>query len=91
MTRTSYHEINVSLIDYLFSFQCKLLIDYLFHSFIVVWQASNLLFVDQPVGTGFSYTSDEEDLRHDEVGVSNDLYDFLQVSLLLQLVFFKFL
>ncbi|KAI9080201.1 hypothetical protein K1719_037879 [Acacia pycnantha] len=41
-------------------------------------KASNLLYVDQPVGTGFSYTSDESDIRHDEEGVSNDLYDFLQ-------------
>ncbi|XP_059429394.1 serine carboxypeptidase-like isoform X2 [Corylus avellana] len=41
-------------------------------------KTSNLIFVDQPVGTGFSYTSDDEDLRHDEGGVSNDLYDFLQ-------------
>lgn len=41
-------------------------------------KASNLLFVDQPVGTGFSYTTDEKDLRHDEEGVSSDLYDFLQ-------------
>lgn len=41
-------------------------------------KASNLLYVDQPVGTGFSYTSDEQDIRHDEGGVSNDLYDFLQ-------------
>ncbi|XP_044505276.1 serine carboxypeptidase-like [Mangifera indica] len=41
-------------------------------------KVSNLLFVDQPVGTGFSYTSDESDIRHDEDGVSNDLYDFLQ-------------
>jgi serine carboxypeptidase-like clade 4 len=57
-------------------------------TFVVVWQASNLLFVDQPVGTGFSYTTDEQDLRHDEEGVSNDLYDFLQVCLLL-LIFFK--
>uniref|UniRef100_A0A7N0ZX43 Carboxypeptidase n=1 Tax=Kalanchoe fedtschenkoi TaxID=63787 RepID=A0A7N0ZX43_KALFE len=40
--------------------------------------ASNILFVDQPTGTGFSYSSDERDLRHDETGVSNDLYDFLQ-------------
>ncbi|GJY94183.1 serine carboxypeptidase-like protein [Tanacetum coccineum] len=29
-------------------------------------QASNLLFVDQPTGTGFSYTSDKRDIRHDE-------------------------
>jgi len=43
-------------------------------------QASNIIFVDQPTGTGFSYTSDESDIRHDEEGVSNDLYDFLQVS-----------
>ncbi|KAE9620579.1 putative carboxypeptidase C [Lupinus albus] len=28
--------------------------------------------------TGFSYSSNEDDIRHDEVGVSNDLYDFLQ-------------
>ncbi|KAJ7981054.1 Carboxypeptidase [Quillaja saponaria] len=41
-------------------------------------RASNLLYVDQPIGTGFSYTSDESDIRHDEEGVSNDLYDFLQ-------------
>ena len=42
-------------------------------------QASNLLYVDQPVGTGFSYTSDKTDIRHDQTGVSDDLYDFLQV------------
>ncbi|KAH9607625.1 hypothetical protein KSS87_014135 [Heliosperma pusillum] len=41
-------------------------------------KVSNLIYVDQPVGTGFSYTSDDSDLRHDESGVSNDLYDFLQ-------------
>ncbi|KAF3323163.1 serine carboxypeptidase-like protein [Carex littledalei] len=41
-------------------------------------QVSNLLYVDQPTGTGYSYSSDTRDLRHDEVGVSNDLYDFLQ-------------
>ena len=48
---------------------------------IVFRQASNLLFVDQPVGTGFSYSADEHDIRHDEGGVSDDLYDFLQVCL----------
>ncbi|XP_021897704.1 serine carboxypeptidase-like [Carica papaya] len=42
-------------------------------------KASNLLYVDQPVGTGFSYTTDRRDIRHNEDGVSNDLYDFLQV------------
>ncbi|XP_026440123.1 serine carboxypeptidase-like isoform X2 [Papaver somniferum] len=41
-------------------------------------KASNLLYVDQPTGTGFSYSSDERDLRQNEEGVSNDLYDFLQ-------------
>ncbi|VVB16784.1 unnamed protein product [Arabis nemorensis] len=41
-------------------------------------KVSNLIYVDQPVGTGFSYTSDSSDLRHNEAGVSNDLYDFLQ-------------
>ncbi|KAG8655178.1 hypothetical protein MANES_04G014300v8 [Manihot esculenta] len=41
-------------------------------------KASNLIYVDQPTGTGFSYTTDNKDIRHDENGVSNDLYDFLQ-------------
>eukprot|EP00262_Sarcandra_glabra_P005779 TRINITY_DN175_c1_g1_i1.p1 TRINITY_DN175_c1_g1~~TRINITY_DN175_c1_g1_i1.p1 ORF type:complete len:501 (+),score=82.01 TRINITY_DN175_c1_g1_i1:332-1834(+) len=40
--------------------------------------ASNLVYVDQPTGTGFSYSSDKRDLRHNEKGVSDDLYDFLQ-------------
>uniref|UniRef100_A0A5B6YKB7 Carboxypeptidase n=1 Tax=Davidia involucrata TaxID=16924 RepID=A0A5B6YKB7_DAVIN len=41
-------------------------------------KVSNLLYVDQPIGTGFSYTSDRRDIRHNEAGVSDDLYDFLQ-------------
>lgn len=41
-------------------------------------QAANLIFVDQPIGTGFSYSTDRRDIRRDESGVSNDLYDFLQ-------------
>ncbi|KAL8146386.1 serine carboxypeptidase-like [Apium graveolens] len=41
-------------------------------------KVSNIIFVDQPVGTGFSYSSDPSDLRSDEKGVSDDLYDFLQ-------------
>ncbi|CAL9083438.1 unnamed protein product [Musa textilis] len=41
-------------------------------------QASNLIYVDQPTGTGFSYSSDKRDIRHNEKGVSDDLYDFLQ-------------
>ncbi|KAK9061566.1 hypothetical protein SSX86_018748 [Deinandra increscens subsp. villosa] len=41
-------------------------------------KVSNIIFVDQPTGTGFSYTSSDQDIRHDEHGVSNDLYNFLQ-------------
>ncbi|KAK6163419.1 hypothetical protein DH2020_000283 [Rehmannia glutinosa] len=41
-------------------------------------KVSNLIYVDQPIGTGFSYSSDDDDIRHNEEGVSNDLYDFLQ-------------
>nr|GME18570.1 serine carboxypeptidase-like [Ipomoea batatas] len=41
-------------------------------------KASNLIYVDQPTGTGFSYSSSEKDIRSDENGVSNDLYAFLQ-------------
>lgn len=47
--------------------------------FLLNFQASNLIYVDQPTGTGFSYSSDRRDIRHDEKGVSEDLYDFLQV------------
>ncbi|MCO5601679.1 hypothetical protein L7F22_055802 [Adiantum nelumboides] len=39
---------------------------------------SNLIFIDQPIGTGFSYSSDIRDIRHDETGVSEDVYSFLQ-------------
>nr|GMD25401.1 serine carboxypeptidase-like [Ipomoea batatas] len=41
-------------------------------------KVSNLIYVDQPIGTGFSYSSSTDDIRHDENGVSNDLYVFLQ-------------
>ncbi|CAN1146302.1 Serine carboxypeptidase-like 48 [Linum perenne] len=41
-------------------------------------KASNILFVDQPTGTGFSYTTSQADIRRNETGVSNDLYAFLQ-------------
>jgi serine carboxypeptidase-like clade 4 len=34
--------------------------------------------VDQPVGTGFSYSSDLRDIRHNEAGVSEDMFDFFQ-------------
>ncbi|KAH0671273.1 hypothetical protein KY285_025776 [Solanum tuberosum] len=41
-------------------------------------QVSNLIYIDQPTGTGFSYTSDNRDIRHNETDISNDLYDFIQ-------------
>ncbi|GKA58471.1 serine carboxypeptidase-like protein [Tanacetum coccineum] len=41
-------------------------------------KVANMIYIDQPIGTGFSYTSSEKDIRHDEKGVSDDLYDFLQ-------------
>ncbi|KAF8046471.1 hypothetical protein N665_3663s0003 [Sinapis alba] len=41
-------------------------------------KVSNIIYVDQPVGTGFSNMSDTSLLRHNETGVSSDLYDFLQ-------------
>ncbi|KAL3849526.1 hypothetical protein ACJIZ3_011408 [Penstemon smallii] len=41
-------------------------------------KVSNIIYVDQPTGTGFSYSSNDDDTRHNEEGVSNDLYDFLQ-------------
>ncbi|CAK8576176.1 unnamed protein product [Lathyrus sativus] len=41
-------------------------------------KGSNIIFVDQPIGTGFSYSSDENDIPTDGSGVSNDLYAFLQ-------------
>ncbi|KAL6516715.1 Serine carboxypeptidase-like 48 [Orobanche gracilis] len=41
-------------------------------------KVSNLIYVDQPIGTGFSYSSNEDDIRHNEEDVSNDLYDFVQ-------------
>ncbi|XP_038696161.1 serine carboxypeptidase-like [Tripterygium wilfordii] len=42
-------------------------------------KVSNIIYVDQPTGTGFSYTTDKNDVRHNEFGVSNDLCDFLQM------------
>ncbi|XP_073286595.1 serine carboxypeptidase-like [Primulina huaijiensis] len=41
-------------------------------------KVSNIIYVDQPTGTGFSYSSDDADTRHNEESVANDLYDFLQ-------------
>lgn len=36
--------------------------------------------MDQPVGAGYSYSTDPRDLHHDEEGVSEDMYGFLQVG-----------
>ncbi|KAK4286415.1 hypothetical protein QN277_002973 [Acacia crassicarpa] len=41
-------------------------------------KVSNILYIDQPIGTGFSHASKESDIPHDEEGVSNDMFDFLQ-------------
>ncbi|GAQ90007.1 Serine carboxypeptidase [Klebsormidium nitens] len=40
-------------------------------------KVANLIFVDQPIGTGFSYSHDPRDIVHTEKGVSEDMYDFL--------------
>nr|XP_004240167.1 serine carboxypeptidase-like [Solanum lycopersicum] len=54
------------------------------HNMSLVWnefgwdKVSNLIYIDQPTGTGFSYTSDNRDIRHNETDISNDLYDFIQ-------------
>lgn len=37
---------------------------------------ANILYIDQPAGTGFSYPITSSD--HDEAGVAKDMYDFLQ-------------
>ncbi|XP_039165421.1 serine carboxypeptidase-like [Eucalyptus grandis] len=39
---------------------------------------SNIIFIDQPIGTGFSYYTNPLDIRHGEPDVSKDLYDFLK-------------
>ncbi|XP_038688887.1 serine carboxypeptidase-like [Tripterygium wilfordii] len=39
---------------------------------------SNIIFVDQPIGTGFSYTTNNIDIRHNLTSVIEDLYNFLQ-------------
>ena len=41
---------------------------------------SKVLYVDQPIGIGFSYSSDPHDIRYNEETINNDLYDFLQVN-----------
>ncbi|KAK9803587.1 hypothetical protein WJX72_002534 [[Myrmecia] bisecta] len=39
----------------------------------------NMIFVDQPVNTGFSYTDDDRDRVYDEKVVADDMLDFLQL------------
>jgi len=39
---------------------------------------SNLIFVDQPVGTGFSYADNADDYVTSETQVAEDMYQFLQ-------------
>jgi carboxypeptidase C (cathepsin A) len=36
------------------------------------------IFVDQPIGTGFSWSEDDRDRCYDEECVGNDMLDFLQ-------------
>lgn len=43
------------------------------------WDVNNtMIFVDQPINTGFSYSEDERDRVHDEEKVAKDMLDFLQ-------------
>eukprot|EP00193_Tetraselmis_chui_P018622 CAMPEP_0177770264 /NCGR_PEP_ID=MMETSP0491_2-20121128/10822_1 /TAXON_ID=63592 /ORGANISM="Tetraselmis chuii, Strain PLY429" /LENGTH=498 /DNA_ID=CAMNT_0019287447 /DNA_START=178 /DNA_END=1674 /DNA_ORIENTATION=+ len=43
------------------------------------WDVANtMIFVDQPINTGFSYSEADEDRVYDEVKVSRDMLDFLQ-------------
>ncbi|XP_038726197.1 serine carboxypeptidase 3-like [Tripterygium wilfordii] len=41
-------------------------------------QVSNIIYVDQPLGAGFSYAKDYNDIRHNQTSASDDLYNFLQ-------------
>ena len=38
---------------------------------------SNLVYVDQPINTGFSYSDDPSDAVHDEAKVADDMLQFL--------------
>jgi len=39
---------------------------------------ANIIFVDQPVGTGWSYADHPDDYTHNEAQVAEDMYEFLQ-------------
>ncbi|XP_038708521.1 serine carboxypeptidase-like 48 [Tripterygium wilfordii] len=41
-------------------------------------KTSNIIYVDQPIGTGLSYINDDSDIRHDLTSVIDDLYNFLK-------------
>lgn len=41
-------------------------------------RAAHMIYVDQPINTGFSYSDDDRDRCYDEECVSNDMLDFLQ-------------
>jgi len=44
-------------------------------------QAANIVFVDQPINTGFSYSADPRDRVYDETVVAADMLDFLHAFL----------
>lgn len=41
-------------------------------------QEASIIYIDLPVGTGFSYSTNSGDIRHDAEGVSEDIFDFFQ-------------
>ncbi|GFP96057.1 serine carboxypeptidase-like 48 [Phtheirospermum japonicum] len=41
-------------------------------------QESNIIFIDQPTGTGFSYSTDDDDIRNTSEEAAVDFYDFIQ-------------
>jgi len=44
-------------------------------------QVANIMWIDQPVGTGFSYADSFSDYVNDEKAIAEDLYQFTQVFL----------
>jgi serine carboxypeptidase-like clade IV len=41
-------------------------------------EKANVLYVDQPVGTGFSYSNTSKDYAHNEKKIAEDMYNFLK-------------